>query len=334
MKFSVVNPGGRDRPQSFVNGPGDPGDPVHAPVNFHAYAACLGGYFLRDERDVTEGVALLLLRKRNLRRALSAIKTLRQRGVRVLVSCKETGSHQVADLLGDVTRWELFREICASADAVLTPVSALDDLYRTAGASKIYFVPTPYPMEFPAWDFSIPLEKRRGIFVGTREFGVPTRNHLAAVAIADTISRSISCPIAVVNSEGRRGGMLLKSFQRNNPLFYIVEGPLTYKSYLELMAMHRVVWQLDGSSVPGQVAGDALLCRMPCLGGNSEIEKVAFPEHCAQNTADDLQSQMMKLLSSDTDWLASVETSLGLANRHLSFAVVAAQLQELFCSLK
>ena len=62
MKFSVVNPGGRDRPQSFVNGPGDPGDPVHAPVNFHAYAACLGGHFLRDERDVTEGVALLLLR--------------------------------------------------------------------------------------------------------------------------------------------------------------------------------------------------------------------------------------------------------------------------------
>lgn len=332
MRFAVVNPGGRDRPQLFAGGPGSPRSPGHAPVNFHAYAACLGGGFSRDERDVGADVVLLLLRKRNLRRVLAAIARLRQRGVKVLVSCKETGSHQVAELLGDVTRWELFRDICSSADAVLTPVSALEQLYKAAGARRVECVPTPYPLEFPEWDFSVPLEKRRGIFVGTREFGVPTRNHLAAVALADTLSRELSCPLAVVNSEGRRGGMLLKGFQRVNPLFYILEGPLSYPDYLEVMALHRIVWQLDASSVPGQVAGDALLCRMPCIGGNSEIESVAFPGLGGDVPRGRLLANARDMLMDDTAWRATIDAASHRAER-LSFTAGAERLRGFFASL-
>lgn len=333
MMFAVLNPGGRDCDQLFCDGLGNPGAPGHAPVNFHAYAACLGGGFFRDERQVMEGVVLLLVRKRNLRQVLSSIGRLRQRGIKVLVSCKETGAHQVADLLGDVSRWELFQEICSEADTVLTPVSALEPLYRAAGAKRVECVPTPYPVEFSDWDFGVPLNKRRGIFVGTREFGVPSRNHLAAIAMADGLSRELACPIAVVNSEGRRGGMLLKTFQRKNPLFYLLEGPLSYPDYLEVMALHRIVWQLDASSVLGQVAADALLCRMPCLGGNSEIEKIAFPEFYGA-PIDHLVEQAKRLLSDDAEWVQATEDASRHAVEKLSFDAVSKRLLDVFASLE
>ncbi len=333
MKFAVVNPGGRDKAQTFAGGPGSPRGSGHAPVNFHAYAACLGGGFFRDEAEVEDGVALLLLRKRNLRRVLAAIERLHRRGVKALVSCKETGSHQVAELLGDVTRWELFCAICSAADGVLTPVSALEEVYRLAGAKRVECVPTPYPLEFPEWDFGVPLEKRLGIFVGTREFGVPSRNHLAAVALADALSRELSCPLSVVNSEGRRGRLLLRSFQRRNPQFYIIEGPVAYAEYLELMARHRIVWQLDQSAVPGQVAGDALLCRMPCVGGNSQLEMAAFPGFCGVGERGRLVGLARELLSSDAAWTEAVKDSAARASQVVSFQAAASRLGDIFASL-
>jgi len=56
-----------------------------------------------------------------------------------------------------------------------------------------------------------------------------------------------------------------------------VSQPLSYPEYLRLMARHRYVLQFDQSSVPGQVAGDSLLCRIPTVGGNGAVERVAFP---------------------------------------------------------
>ena len=41
-------------------------------------------------------------------------------------------------------------------------------------------------------------------------------------------------------------------------------------------ARHKIVLQADKSAVPGQVAGDALLCRMPCVGGDGAIDRLAF----------------------------------------------------------
>src|SRR5213078_2267042 len=49
-------------------------------------------------------------------------------------------------------------------------------LFRDNG---IEFVPTPYPVEDENWNWA--MENRSGIFVGTREFAVPSRNHLAAL---------------------------------------------------------------------------------------------------------------------------------------------------------
>jgi len=327
MSFSVLNPGGRDPEQAFPAGPGSPGDPGHPPVNYHAYAACRRGGFYREEKSIPVGTVLVLLRKRTLGRALAAISLLRRRGCRVFVSCKESGSHQVADLLGDVSRWELFREICSASDGAISSTPELVPVYRAAGAPCAEFIPTPYPVDFPAWDFSQPLDKRFGIFVGTREFGTPSRNHLAAVLLADEISRGLSCPLAVVNSEGRAGGMLLKSLRKRNPLLYILESPLPYPDYLRIMARHRIVWQLDSSAVPGQVAGDALLCRMPCLGGNGAVERIAFREFFGASR-DNLAAHARDLLQIDDAWHAAVRRAGECAQERLSFRTGAEALSK------
>ncbi|MBE2205150.1 MAG: hypothetical protein IAE94_12520 [Chthoniobacterales bacterium] len=330
MKFAVLNPGGRDKDQIFPNGAGKPGDPGHPPVNYHAYAACMNGGFFRSETALppTTEKVLILLRKRNLRKVLETIPVLRKRGIRVFVSCKESGSHQVADLLGDVARWQIFQEICTTAEGAIASTPELVPLYRAAGSLRVEFLPTPYPLNDPAWNFSQPLEKRRGLFVGTREFGVPSRNHLAAVALADEISRDLSCPLAVVNTEGRQGGMILKSFRKKNPLLFIIEAPLPYPDYLRVIALHRIVWQLDSSSVPGQVAGDALLCRMPCLGGNGAIDRIAFLEGTDKGRPE-LADCARDLLRNDADWEAASQSAQARAREQLSFPVIASRLQEM-----
>lgn len=325
MTFSVLNPGGRDREQTFPQGAGSPQDPGHPPVNYHAYAACWRGGFYREVRAVPDGAVLVLLRKRNLRRVLADMQVLRGRGCRVFVSCKESGSHQIADLLGDVTRWELFQQICRAADGAISSTRELVPLYLAAGCPRAEFIPTPYPVV--EWDFSQPLEKRRGIFVGTREFGTPSRNHLAAVALADELSRELSCPLAVVNAEGRRSGMILKSLRKQNPLLFIVEAPVPYADYLRVMALHRIVWQLDASAVPGQVAGDSLLCRMPCIGGNGAIDREAFPG-LSRVSREKAAAMARSLLTDDDAWKREVDAAEARAREHLSFEAVATRLRD------
>ncbi len=328
MTFAVLNPGGRDANQTFPAGAGKPDDGGHPPVNYHAYAACRHGGFFRESRALPAEVrtVLVLLRKRNLRKALAAVKDLKARGVIALVSCKESGAHQIADFLGDVTRLELFREICAAADGALSSTFDLMEIYRAAGCREVRFVPTPYPVDSAAWDFSQPLEKRRGIFIGTREFSVPSRNHLAAVLLADEVSRELGCALAVVNTEGRSGGMILKSLRKKNPLIFIIEAPLAYPDYLRVMALHRIVWQLDASAVPGQVAGDALLCRMPCLGGNGAVDRIAFPGLSGPSGRAELVAKARSLLTDDALWLQTVEASMATAMHELSFTAGAGRL--------
>jgi hypothetical protein len=318
--FVVLNPAGRDADQSFAIGAGLPGGDGHAPINYHAYAACMRGQFLRTVESVPAGtrIALVLLRKRNLRPALAAIAKLKARGIRAWVSLKESGAHQVADLLASYDRALLFRQICAASDGYLSSTPDLESLYRASGCRDGFFAPTPYPVDEPGWDFGIPLEKRVGILVGTREFDVPSRNHWHAVAVAAALGRELEMPVAVINKDGRGALRLLKSIRAENPFLHIIIGPLDYGMYAKLMASHRIVFQLDASAVPGQVAGDALLCRMPCVGGNGAVDRIAFPD---PRPPVDIARQ---LLTDDRAWLQAVENSQAVARERLSFAAVRA----------
>jgi hypothetical protein len=315
MHVDVLNPGGRDHEQLFPDGAGSPDNRIHAPVNYHAYAACTGGGFYRDTPRIPAATrSILLLLRRDLKPALRALRELKSLGKTVAISWKESGQHQIARQLDHADALALFREISAECDAALSSTPELVSLYLEAGAKRAAFIPTPYPLEDPRWDFGAPLAQRQGIFIGTREWDVPTRNHAAALLGA----AKLGVPITVCNLDGRSGRKKLAALGCGQ--LRIIEGRLPYTDYLREMAKSRLVLQRDASAVPGQVAGDALLCRMPCIGGNSAVEQIAFTG----------EGNPERLLQDDAAWLAAVEDSQARALANLSYSAVAARLAAFF----
>ena len=324
MSLAVLNPGGNDPEQAFPDFGGAPAGKGHPPVNYHGYAACTGGGFHRNLGSIPPGQqAVLLLLRSDLGCCLKSLVALQAQGKTVAVSLKESGSHQVAALLADPKRLALFREICGRAALCLSSTPELVPVYLGAGARRAEFIPTPYPVDDPRWDFSGKLESRRGVFIGTREFDVPSRNHLAALLAI----RSLGVPVTVVNVDGRRGRRRLEAVGFDPALLRVIEGRMDYPRYLQLVAEHRLVFQLDRSAVPGQVAGDALLCRVPCVGGDGATERLAFPKLCGHGRGAEELSELAKLLLQNDRALAEAsEQAQRLAGERLSFAAVSKRL--------
>lgn len=329
MSFAVVQPGARSRDRSFAQGAGCPDDSGPPLEGVQAYAACCNGCFLRSLRSLPSHAddVLLVLEPKNLRKSLAALKILKEKRVRARVTCLESGSIGIAALLGDVTRFDLFREICRLADGAVaaTPESVI--LYEVAGAREVQFIPAPCPVDLPSWNFAQPAGKRRGIFVGTRSFLSGAENHVAVLMAADRLSRDLECPLAVLNTEGRRGGMLLKSLRKNNPLFFIVEAPVPYADLLRVVSLHRIVLQFDADAGRGGTASAALLCRIPCVGGNGAVERIAFPGLSSPASREELIESARLLLTNDKAWQQEVESSQHRASEFLSFRKTAARLQ-------
>src|SRR4029078_4978850 len=77
----------------------------------------------------------------------------------------------------------------------------------------------------------------------------------------------------------------------------LIENRKSDREYLCDVAWHKIVLQLDRSHVPGQVAGDALLCRVPCVGGDGAIERIAFSKTCGEGrTIMEIASMALDLL--------------------------------------
>ncbi len=324
MKLAVINPGGNDPDQMFPDFAGAVDDRVHAPVNYHGYAACTGGSFHRKITSIAaEQTNVLLLLRHDLSLCLKTLNLLKAAGKTVAVSLKESGAFQFAELLEDASKIALFQQICALADGCLSSTPDLVAVYRAAGARHVEFIPTPYPVEDPRWDFSVPPEQRDGIFIGTREFEVPSRNHLAALLLAKQLGEKIT----VFNVEGRSGLRRLSAAGIPEPA--IVAGPLPYSQYLLVMARHRLVFQLDRSAVPGQVAGDALLCRLPCVGGDGAIERIAFPEFDGHGRTTAKLAAVAKAVLAEPASEVVNQNADGV-----SFSAVASELREWFASLR
>ena len=330
MQLAVLNPGGNDREQSFPDGGGAPDDGApHPPVNYHAYAACTGGTFYKDPARIPPGQrAVLLVVRRDLKHCLETLLRLKAEGRQVAVSLKESGLHQVAQLLDNAGNLSLFREICRLADGCLASTPDLTGIYRAAGGRNVRFIPTPYPVESDPWNFALPPADREGIFIGTREWDVPSRNHAAALLVA----ASLDAPVTVINEDGRAGRKRIEA--AGIAKMEVIEGRLPYLDYLRLVARHRIVLQLDRSAVPGQVAGDALLCGVPCVGGDGAIERIAFPGSCGlARSAEDLREIAALLLRDDDACAEAAARSRQIALDRLSFGAVSRELANYFSLL-
>jgi len=332
FRLTVLNPGGRDAAQEFPDGAGETALP-HPPTNFHAYAACTHGSFQRETKDAAAlRRPVLLLLRGDFGASERAMEILQKAGCFVAVSLKETGLHQIADQLRSSARLARLVRIAKNADACLAPTPEAADLYRAVrDDDRVAFIPTPYPIDDARWDFSRPIEQRSGIFIGTREWDVPSRNHLAALLVARQLSENTGEHVTVFDYEGRKGARLLSEIGFGAGKLRVLNRKLAYPDYLRELARHKIVLQLDTSFVPGQVAGDALLCRVPCVGGNGAIDRLAFPETngFARSIAE--IGQLAARLLGDRDFYrASVATMIPTASKSLSFEVVAKQLEMLF----
>jgi hypothetical protein len=332
--LAVLNPGGRDPMIDYAPGPGMPGPGVHPPVNFHAYAAATQGAFCDSVDQVLAGRRFghcLVLLRRRLQPCREAVRRLRAAGITVWVAWKECSSFQIAEQLEDPKLWEIYADILAMSQGIVTPTMAPPPLPVTSVELRILDIPTPYPVDLAAWDFSSHLAERRGIFLGTRELFTASRNHLAALTMALRVARRTGTHVTVINSEKGRGRRMLEALGLGTEpgQLRIIECRLPYHEYLRQISWHRVVFQLDRSGVPGQVAGDALLCRTVCLGGNSAVERIAFPNESYPALAEgDAEIHLEALLTDDAVYRAAIEASQQRALRLLSFAAVGQQIRE------
>src|SRR4051812_37493416 len=213
MKLAVLNPGGRDGEQHFDRDV-EPSSSAHAPVNFHGFAACTGGSFHRDpKRALAENVPVLILIRGDFKGSLRAVELCRRQKRRVVVTLKETGLHQIGQQLAESGRLRRFLQIVTMADACIATTPEAAEIYRHARGKSdthtVAFIPTPYPLDDRKWDFSITPDKQSGIFIGTREWDIPTRNHAAALLLARQLSQSTGESVTVFNLDGRHGARLL-----------------------------------------------------------------------------------------------------------------------------
>ncbi|MGE5214278.1 MAG: hypothetical protein ACM3NN_11375, partial [Nitrospirota bacterium] len=199
FRLTVLNPGGHDPEQQFQNLPA-PGEGPHPPINFHGFAACTFGAFHRDtRRALGEKTPVLLLLRSDFRASERALADLKKGGRRVAVSLKETGLHQIAQQLRDPGRLSRFVKIVTQADACIATTSEAAEIYQRVRCkhdpAAVTFIPTPYPIEDQRWDFSSSKDEQCGIFIGTREWDVPSRNHFAALLVARQLCEATGEPV-------------------------------------------------------------------------------------------------------------------------------------------
>ena len=335
FRLTVLNPAGRDPEQHFQE-TASPDGQEHPPINFHGYAACTRGVFHYDtRRAIAEATPVLLLLRGDFRNSERALSELKKHGRTVAVSLKETGLHQIAQQLCDREKLSRFMKILAQADGCIATTPEAAEIYQRArckyGPATVAFIPTPYPLEDRQWNFSVPPNDQSGIFLGTREWDVPSRNHFAALLVARQLCEATGEPVSVVNLDGYKARRLLWELKFPEGKFRVIEEEKAYPDYLRMVAGHKIVLQLDRSHVPGQVAGDALLCRTVCVGGDGAIERIAFQKTCGQGrTIDEIASVALALLKNADSRAAIIADSQERALKRLSFRAVRSQLAKFF----
>ncbi len=318
FRVDVVNPWGRDAPVDWQGGLTPPEAPGHPPINYWAWAAATRGRFHKMP-DTVEGDAdavVVLLRWRGLTN-LRAVRQLKARGLRVFVSWKESGAAQIEKQLRWPWRRSALRKVLKIADGAIATTEPGLAHYREYGlpAERVHFIPTPYPFDQPGWDFALPLPERSGILVGSRQFDVAARRHAEALTLAGRVARAAGCGVTVFNLDGEAGRAHVTALLGEVRALRWIERRLAYPDYLREMARHRIVVQRDAGWVPGQVAGDALLCGLVNVGGNGAVQRLAFsqtsePEHHTEA----LFESASKLLTDDAHYLLEAREARTLAH--------------------
>jgi hypothetical protein len=112
------------------------------------------------------------------------------------------------------------------------------------------------------------LDKREGVMISTRTFSQRIkRNTLWSLLEANEYCKKNDTFFTFVCEDNLNN---LPSFENMK----LINGPLDYNSWLELISNHKFVYGRDEASTLGQVMLDAAIVGVPAFGGNSENAKV------------------------------------------------------------
>ena len=334
FKVTVYNPRGKDYSQSFSRGIKTLSDSMHPPVNYHAYAACTKGEFVRTiDEAISFKKPVILLINNHVKRCLNKLILLKQHNLQVAVSLKEAGTQQFSERFSCPYRLRILKEILNRSDGVISPTRAMLPVFNSLTNKPIQFIPTPYPIHSQEWNSLRNKDSKEGIFIGTRELKILSRNHLSTLVIVASYAKENNVKIGLINESGHKLKKLIKILDLSDNQVEI-RSRLKYRDYLNFVSSFRVCFQLDESSVPGQVAGDCLLCGMPCVGGNGIVEQLAFPEYSGKfHKRYELIEKLKQIMLDDELYNDVVRKSLSLAEKELSFNVVAQKLENFFKEL-
>ena len=158
-----------------------------------------------------------------------------------------------------------FKALVNEADAYWNVIPSAANVFMSLFRKVIVNSLHAVPLEEWQHEFTKPPEEREGIFIASRSIEQRlSRNHIAAVAIADLAAHMLGTYATYVTEE--EVPPIMKNFTR----VQIIKGPLSYVNWLELMSRHKIVFHYDNSHTLGQPVMDALLVDLPCIGGNSE----------------------------------------------------------------
>ena len=91
------------------------------------------------------------------------------------------------------------------------------------------------------WDFSVLGNEQSGIFIGTREWDMPSRNHFAALLVARQLCEATGEPVTAVNLDGYKGRRLLGELRFPEGKLRLIEKWKSYSDYLRDLARHKIV---------------------------------------------------------------------------------------------
>ena len=189
------------------------------------------------------------------------------------------------------------------------------------------FIPTPYPLHDRAGIFRATFGERNGIFIGTREWNVPSRQ---------PPRRALSSPLDWAN-RSRLLTEIRALSQSPGSAWPPGQARPHDRTSACLIAIIWRRWRSTRSSFRPTIArsragcGGRLLCRIPCVGGNGAIDRLGFPQTCGHGRSlEELQEIASRLLGDDGFYKEIVEESQQLARERASFEIVAKQLTEFY----
>jgi len=176
--------------------------------------------------------------------------------------------------------------------------------------------------------FRIPLEKRNGIVVPRSTFLLDCpRATLENVIVASRLREPTSI-IWQRNYSPEQVKHLKSLFADKNRVDILFKPPtmgenqfaFSWHEYLNIIARHRICIDMDIFYSYGGFAGDSLLVNVPCLGGNSNTTRMAFPGLISDSSSlDEVVSVGERLLKDDVFYKETIKEMDRKLENELSF---------------